>query len=337
MAIQNVNTVTEASDITSTDFALISKGGSGLQRVPYDVLVSSVIGDFNATTGYHNGVYRGANITKYLTDGTLWKRIAGTDGYKLFEDLYLGDYITVGNNTYVIADFDYYYRTGDTAFTQHHIVMMPNASMNIPSGTVLYGSTDTLTFINSANAGATVTSQETATAFKWNATMEAPNTNSTAGGYKYSRMRTVIMKAADTIVVNAFGADHVAKLNVLYPNPASETTSGLANNWTWFNASDWSSITRQSICDLPNETQICGQQVWGRGAAYTNVGHEIGIDKIQFALFAVSRYHANTRSAYWTRSVVSAANTALISGPGNANYVGCSNVAGVRPRFVLVG
>jgi len=233
---------------------LVSKGGSALQRVPYDDFVSSILGNFSATAGYHNGIYRGANITKYLTDETLWKRINGSGGYKLFEDLYLGDYITANGISYVIADFDYYYHSGNKSFSPHHVVMMPQTYMTIPEGTVLYGSEDTLTFINTANVGANVSSQETATAFKWNGTMEDPNTSTTAGGYKYSRMRTVIMKAADTIVVNAFGADHVAKISPLYPNPASETASGLASNWTWYNSTDWSNILRQSICDLPNET-----------------------------------------------------------------------------------
>ena len=32
------------------------------------------------------------DITSYYTDGTLWNRIAGTGGYSLYEDLYVGDY-----------------------------------------------------------------------------------------------------------------------------------------------------------------------------------------------------------------------------------------------------
>ena len=32
------------------------------------------------------------DITAYITDGTFWKRLAGTDGYALFEAIYGGDY-----------------------------------------------------------------------------------------------------------------------------------------------------------------------------------------------------------------------------------------------------
>jgi hypothetical protein len=291
-----------------------------------------------SNAGFHNSIYRGKNITSYLTDGSLWNRIKGAGGYELFADLFLGDYITVGSNSYAIVDFDYYIRCGQTDINEHHIVMMPTGNMNIPAGTTLYGTSDTLTFINTANAGVEVSSQESATAFKWNATMENPNAHTTAGGYKFSRMRTVIMKAADTIVVNAFGSAHVKPITVLYYNPSAATDSGLANGWAWFDSTDWSSDTRKSICDLPNETQVYGQQVWGRGSVYTNVGYEVGIDKFQFAIFALQRNFADTRATWWLRSVHSAAYAAYVSYAGDASYDGGSAYAfGVRPRFLLVG
>ena len=166
--------------------------------------------------------------------------------------------------------------------------------------------------------------------------MEAPNTNTTAGGYKYSRMRTVIMKAAETIVINAFGSSHVKEVNTLYPNPSSATDSGLASNWAWFNSADRTNVLCKSICDLPNETQVYGQQVWGRGSAYTNVGYEIGIDKFQFAIFALQRNFANTRGNWWLRSVTSASNAANVYYNGHASNYGASYAFGVRPRFLLV-
>lgn len=167
--------------------------------------------------------------------------------------------------------------------------------------------------------------------------MKDPNTNTTAGGYKYSRMRTVIMKAADTIVTNAFGSGHVLAICPIYYSPSSETASGLANTWAWFIDDDWSSYTRKSICDLPNETQIYGQQIWGRGSAYINVGYEVGIDKYQFSAFARHRALAQNRSAWWLRSVYSASYAAFASAYGYAYIAGTASAAGVRPRFLLVG
>lgn len=297
-------------------------------------LITRNLGNPN-TAGFHNAIYRGNNITSYLTDGSLWDRIKGTNGYALFDDLFLGDYITVGNNSYAIVDFDYYLRTGPVEVTEHHLVMMPIDNMNIPAGTVLYGSSDTLTLLN----GNDVTYKETGNLFKWNATAEAPNTHNTNGGYKYSRIRTVIMKAADTIIVNAFGASHVKPIIEMYPNPSSASASGIASasGWTWFNSDDWSDPLRKSICDLPNETQIYGQQVWGRGSAYTNVGTEIGIDKFQFAICVLQRRFVNNRAIYYLRSVNSETNATSVHSHGIAGYTGSSNTGGVRPRFVLVG
>lgn len=289
-----------------------------------------------ALAGYHNSIYRGKNITSYLTDGSLWKRLTGTGGYALFEDLYLGDYITVGSNSYEIADFDYYIRCSANDIQKHHIVMIPKAGMVIPAGTTLYGSTDTLELINTANAGVTVSSQETQNYFKWNATMAAPNDHTTNGGYKYSRIRTVIMKAADTIVVNAFGAAHIQKVIPIYPNPASESDSAFTG-WTWFNVDDWSDPNRMSICDLMNETQVYGQQVWGQWNSYNNVGYEIGIDKFQFALFARHRNSVNIRANWWLRSVNSATTAATVSAYGSADLPGSALAFAVRPRFLLVG
>lgn len=121
-------------------------------------MAKSIIEGYGNTAGYHNSIYREKNITGYLNDGSLWSRINGTNGYSLFEDLFLGDYITVGANSYAIVDFDYYIRCGDADLNVHHLVMMPRSNMNIPAGTVLYGTSDTLSFINTANAGVTVSS-----------------------------------------------------------------------------------------------------------------------------------------------------------------------------------
>ena len=305
---------------------------------------------YNATADFHNAIPRGKDITSYFTDGSLWNRINGAGGYSLFEDLYVGDYMTVGGQSYMIVDFDYYIRCGDGMdITQHHLVMMPTGNMNIPEGTALYktdpdAEQEYLTLINTANYRehtgddtASVSSQETAVYKKWNATMDAPNTSSTAGGYKYSRMRQVIMKAADTIIVNAFGSAHIKPIPVLYPSPANAEASGLASNWTWFKSDDWSAIDRKSICDLPNETQIYGQQVWGVGTAWNTSGYEVGVDKWQFALFKNNRARVNIRAYWWLRSVYSATYACNIYNSGYAypNYT--ASAYGVRPRFLLVG
>jgi hypothetical protein len=85
--------------------------------------------------GFHNSIYRGKNIQSYFDDGSLYKRINGTDGYNLFEDLFIGDYfdITMPATSLssaqtvrcLLAHFDYYLRSGDTETNFHHAVIVP--------------------------------------------------------------------------------------------------------------------------------------------------------------------------------------------------------------------
>lgn len=294
------------------------------------------------TAGAHNGIYREKDITQYFTDGSLWSRINGTDGYSLFEDIYLGDYIVINSVSYTVVDFDYYlHRCGGTDFNQHHLVMMPTQVMTIPEGTVLYNpntsaEVETLSFINNTNASTTVTSQENATSFKWNATIENPNTGSTNGGYKFSRIRTVTMRAADTIVINAFGADHVKSIVVQYPNPADAATAGQGASWEWFTSTDWTNPLRKSICDLPSETQVYGCSIWARGTlSNNNMGYEVGAEQDKFAIYDFQRSFRHTRVSKWLRSVVSGTAAAAIQSYGNAIAGGSSAAYGVQPRFLI--
>ena len=272
----------------------------------------------------HNSIHRG----KYLGDAVTnaqWNAIAtGT-----FTNMRVGDYWTIGGIDWVICDFDYYIRCGLSDMTDHHIIIMPRTGMIIPAGTVLYGTSPQQTL--------TLLSGESSSAFKWNATASAPNTNTTAGGYKYSRMRQIIMKAANTIVIELFGASHVKPITEIYPNPSSATDSGLASSSTIFNDDDPNSITAKSICDLCNETMVYGQQVWGLGNAYGSVGHEIGYDKFQLSIFQLDRSFANIRGTWWLRSAYSATGASDVNAAGHASGSGSANASAVRPRFLLVG
>ena len=65
--------------------------------------------------GAHNAIYRG----KYLgTSVTTTQYAAISSG--TFDDLYIGDYWTIGGVNYRIAAFDYYWNCGDNATPPHH-------------------------------------------------------------------------------------------------------------------------------------------------------------------------------------------------------------------------
>lgn len=83
-----------------------------------------------------------------------------------FDDLFIGDYWTIGSIKYRIADMDYWLNCGDTSTTKHHLVMIPDNAL-------------------------------------YSAVMN--DTNTTAGGYVGSKMYTTNLAQAKTTISTAFG------------------------------------------------------------------------------------------------------------------------------------
>lgn len=101
-----------------------------------------------------NSIYRG----KYLgTSYTLAQQQAVTSG--TFDDMYIGDYWTIGGINYRIAAFNYYRNTGDTNLPLNHITLVPDTQLysqrmnatNITTGGYT-GSEMYLTGLNQAKA-----------------------------------------------------------------------------------------------------------------------------------------------------------------------------------------
>ena len=124
--------------------------------------------------GAHNAVYRGKNLGTSVTDAQ-WAAIAnGT-----FADLYIGDYWVIGGVNWRIAAFDYYYKTGDTSCTTHHVVIVP----------------DTNLYTHVMN-----------------------DTNITTGGYIGSKMYTEGLAQVKTQINSAFGSSHILSHRQLLVN-----------------------------------------------------------------------------------------------------------------------
>ena len=115
--------------------------------------------------GSHNSIYRGKNLGSAVTTEQYAAIQAGT-----FDDMYIGDYWTIGGVTYRIAAFDYYLRAGDTDMTTHHVTLVPDASM----------------YSHVMN-----------------------DSNVTTGGYVGSKMYTEGLEQAKTTINNAFGSAHI--------------------------------------------------------------------------------------------------------------------------------
>ena len=134
-------------------------------------LVKPIIGADPAIS--HRNLFRGKYLGNTVTQDQ-WDAIeAGT-----FDDLWVGDYwtipVTINGNTvnvnWRIADIDYWLHAGDTEFTQHHLVIVPDYS--------LYDS-------------------------------NMNNSNTTTGGYIGSAMYTSNLALAKTAINSAFGSLHV--------------------------------------------------------------------------------------------------------------------------------
>lgn len=111
------------SDTTKTLYGL------GSSAVPDDVFAeisrrfSDMSDNLNAQySGSHNAIYRGKYLGNSVTAEQYAAIQAGT-----FDDLYIGDYWTIGDINYRIAAFNYYYMT--LGCTENHVTLVPDAPM----------------------------------------------------------------------------------------------------------------------------------------------------------------------------------------------------------------
>lgn len=110
----------------------------------------------------HRNVFRGKNLGGSVTGEQLAAIQNGT-----FEDLWLGDYWVINGINWRIADFDYWYNTGDTRFTRHHLVIIPDNGLYLA---------------------------------------QMNSTNTVSGGYVNSEMHTTNLNRAKNTVSSAFGS-----------------------------------------------------------------------------------------------------------------------------------
>ncbi|MCD8372960.1 MAG: hypothetical protein LUD27_06650 [Clostridia bacterium] len=153
--------ITEYAKATSFDSGdvIIKDGTNGTKIMDVSDALLGFMGLMDATM--HANIYRG----KYLGSSvTAAQQTAISNG--TFEDLYVGDYWTINGVNYRIADIDYFYNCGDTAFTKHHLVIVPDGQ--------LY-------------------------------TAQMNSSNTTEGGYVGSEMYTTNLADAKSTISTAFG------------------------------------------------------------------------------------------------------------------------------------
>lgn len=170
----------------------------------------------------HNAIYRGRNLTNVYTLDEIYSMIYSG----LFNDLYVGDYITktitseLGGTEevdFAFAEFNTFKGTGDTnVMNRNHAVMVPRHCFQTPA------------YMN-----------ETAT---------------TEGAYYNSYMNRTLLPTYDTALREVFGEDHVLGHDELLSKTMSEEVASAAGgdrmgasvDWQWYNG----------LFDIINRTSI---------------------------------------------------------------------------------
>ena len=197
--------VTELTAFTTpTDSCLILiHDGTGLKKITFANFRAKAVEGTEAkiapllfnNAGAHNAIYRGKSLGSTVTTAQYAAIKAGT-----FDDLYIGDYWTIGGVNYRIAAFDYYLNSGDTNCTTHHVVIVPD--------TCLYNAQ----MHNTSSGG-------------W----ESGAANTTAGGYVGSDMYKSNLEQAKTTIKSAFSG-HVLKHRIYLTNAVA---NGRASGGAW--------------------------------------------------------------------------------------------------------
>lgn len=177
--------------VTGTEQMLIHDG-NGVKVITVENLHKGLQTDIDSVRNVladgaaaHNCIYRGKNLGTSVTA----EQYAAISSGK-FTDLYIGDYWVIKGVIYRIAAFDYYYNCGDTNFTKHHVVIVPDTSL-------------------------------------YKAQMNTSNV--TTGGYTGSAMYKSNLAQAKTTIKAAFGSAHVLTKRELLTNAVNgNTPSGWA-------------------------------------------------------------------------------------------------------------
>ena len=240
----------------------------------------------------HNAMWGGRDITAAFNNGTVSTNIAnGT-----FRDIFPGDYITkavtISGTAYTVnwVVADCDYWINKGDTATHHVVIVPQAPI-------------------------------------FNANMNA--TNTTEGGYMWSRMFKETIPACATGIVNAFGSSHILTFrdHLTRDLNTSAVSSGItvftgAPNWN----GEWVSVQ----CNLMSEAMVYD----GPHCASSALDNIMATR--QMSAFRLSEKLINyNRQWWWLRDIVASAIFADVRGNGLADTLSASYAGGVRPFALL--
>lgn len=251
----------------------------------------------------HNAIFRGENLLSHFASiEALSTQVKAGN----FENIFIGDYIDVemtssvgGTETvrWCVAGIDLYYNRGDTAITQHHLVMIAEDLFQTPH------------VMN--------------------------DTNITTGGFVGSRMWTEFIPAYNTAIRNSTIGAHAITFRTLLSKSVNTSTAsgagagwtGCSNSWAWTDA----------ILSLPSEVQVYGCRVLSSSLYDVGERNQqfpyfaLRQDKL------VAKLGRGGSCCYWWLSAVACAgHFARVNTNGSAygDYAGNSWM-GIRPYFLF--
>ena len=163
----NLSELTQVNALVSGNKLLVGTTEGNKAIAAEDALFAML--DSFAPVELRRVLFRGKNLGTALT---AVQKAAIKDGS--FKGMFLGDYWSIGGRIWRIVDMDYWYNCGDTAFTSHHLVIMPdealyNARMNTTNittggyvGSEMYKKNlaNAKTIVNAAFQGSVLTHRE---------------------------------------------------------------------------------------------------------------------------------------------------------------------------------
>lgn len=148
--------------------------------------------------GGHNSIFRGKNLG---TSYTAAMSTAIQNGS--FDDIYVGDYLTINGTVYRVAGCNLLKNCGDNVSIGNNLCLVPDSALynaqmhNTDSGAYESGSV----------------------------------ANDTTGAYANSDMRTTNLADATQKIITDFGSSHVISYRDILPNA---TADGQASGWAWY-------------------------------------------------------------------------------------------------------
>lgn len=275
----------ETPDTTPTENSakLLTSGGM------FNVLKGYV--DIQNNAGFHNSIFRGKNLGSSLTTAQKNAIAAGT-----FDDMFIGDYWEINGIKWRIAHFDYWYRSGDTQCTTHHVVVVPDNVLNYK---IMNDKVD--------------------------------NKDVTTGAYINSKMYQSQIADARNIVKTAFGENNILTHREWFANATN--VGGWETGGAWYDSQI--DLMNEIMVYGSNIFHNCVNGTSWPGGNYTIDKVQLALFRLDQSYTIALNPAGTDRANWWLRDVCSATYFALVNGYGGAANSGASTSGGVRPAFAI--